>query len=383
MQEIGVDPGGIALMAPKGKLRLVRIENLSAWQANLLKQEMLSLGGDAAVNRGAIDCSAKTTSALLLGTDRHLGALLEKLKSQPPTMREIGVLLRDGLARYGRRRFSLDLGGRRLELGARTMVMGILNATPDSFYDGGRHDSPAAAVEHGLRLAEEGADIIDVGGESSRPGAGPVAVEDELERVVPVVRELARRCDTPISVDTTKAEVARAALDAGAVMVNDISALRSDPDMAGAVASSGAAAVLMHMRGEPRTMQENPEYGNVMAEIVTELGAALAAAAAAGVDPERLLVDPGIGFGKTAAHNVAIQRGLGELRVLGRPVVFGSSRKSFIGALGGGEAHERLSGSIASACLAALEGAHIVRVHDVGETRRALAVTDAAAGRTA
>lgn len=383
MREIGVDPGGIALMAPKGRLRAVRIENLSAWQANLLKQEMLSLGGDTAVHRGAIDCSASTTSALLLGTERHFGALLDKLQAQPPTMQKIGVLLRDGLERYDRERFTLELGDRRLELGGRTLVMAILNVTPDSFSDGGRHLEPSRAVAEGLRLVAEGADIIDVGGESSRPGAEPVPLEEELERVVPVVRELAGRSDVPISVDTTKAEVARRAVEAGAAMVNDISSLRFDPAMAGAVAEAGVAVVLMHMRGEPRTMQDDPAYDNVMGEIVRELGESLAAGAAAGIGKERMLVDPGIGFGKNLEHNVAVHRGLGELRILGRPVVFGSSRKSFIGKLGGGEVEERLPGSIASACLAAAAGAHIVRVHDVAETRRALTVADAVCRRTA
>jgi dihydropteroate synthase len=261
--------------------------------------------------------------------------------------------------------------------------MAIVNVTPDSFYDGGAHAGPDGAVEHGLRCADEGADIIDVGGESSRPGAAPVSLEEELARVIPVIEGIAGRCDLPISVDTTKAGVARRALDAGASMINDISSFRFDPGMAGVASSTGAAAVLMHMRGEPGTMQENPSYDNVMGEITAELGAAVDRAVAGGVERERILVDPGIGFGKTLEHNMVVHRHLAELRVLGRPVVFGSSRKSFIGALGGGAAGTRLPGSVASACLAAAAGAHVVRVHDVAETRQALAVADAVCGRSA
>jgi dihydropteroate synthase len=276
-----------------------------------------------------------------------------------------------------RRRFTLRAGSHTLALGERTLVMGIVNVTPDSFSDGGAFLDPAAAVEHGLRLASEGADILDVGGESTRPGAAPVPEEEELRRVVPVVRGLAARCAVPVSVDTTKAAVARAALDAGASIVNDVSALRFDPALGPAVAAAGAALVLMHMRGEPRTMQQEPRYDDLLGEVRAELAAALARAEAAGIDPGRTVVDPGIGFGKTLEHNLALIGRLAELEALGRPILVGPSRKSFIGRITGAPPGERVEGTIAACCLAAARGAHAVRVHDVAAVRRGLAVADA------
>jgi dihydropteroate synthase len=278
-----------------------------------------------------------------------------------------------------RRGFSLRLGAHTLELGGRTAVMGIVNVTPDSFSDGGAFFDARAAVEHGLRLAAEGADILDVGGESTRPGAAPVPAEEELRRVVPVVRELAGRAGVPVSVDTTKASVAQAALEAGAALVNDVSALRFDPELGAAIARAGAGLVLMHMRGEPRTMQDAPHYDNLLAEVAAELREGLARAAAAGVDPGKTLVDPGIGFGKTLEHNLELLDRLEELAALGRPVLVGPSRKSFIGRVLDLPPAERLEGTIAACVLAADRGAHLVRVHDVGPVRRALRVADAVA----
>jgi len=260
-----------------------------------------------------------------------------------------------------------------------TKLMGVVNVTPDSFSDGGLYLDPAAAVAHGRELAGAGAEILDVGGESTRPGAEPVAAEEELRRVVPVVEGL-RGLDCEVSVDTSKAPVAAAALDAGATIVNDVTALCGDPEMASLCAERGATVVLMHMRGDPRTMQEDPRYGDVVAEVKAFLAERLEAARAAGVTTERVWLDPGIGFGKTAAHNMELLRRLGELRELGRPLVIGTSRKSFIGKVDGSAAGERLGGTIASSVLAAAEGAEVLRVHDVAEVRQALAVATAILG---
>jgi dihydropteroate synthase len=276
-----------------------------------------------------------------------------------------------------RRRFSLRLGDVTLALGERTAVMGIVNVTPDSFSDGGAFLDPEAAVAHGLRLAAEGADLLDVGGESTRPGAQPVPEEEELRRVVPVVRELAARAGVPVSVDTTKAAVAEAALAAGARLVNDVSALRFDPRLGEVAARAGAALVIMHMQGDPRTMQQAPRYDDLLGEVIAELAAGLGRATAAGVDPDRIVVDPGIGFGKTLEHNLELLGRLGELAGLGRPVLVGPSRKAFIGRLLDRPASDRIEGTIAACCLAAARGAHLVRVHDVGAVRRALRVCDA------
>jgi dihydropteroate synthase len=282
-----------------------------------------------------------------------------------------------------RRRFSLRLGDVTLALGASTAIMGIVNVTPDSFSDGGAFLDPAAAVAHGLRLAAEGADILDVGGESTRPGARPVPEAEELRRVVPVVRELAARAGVPVGIDTTKAAVAEAALGAGATMVNDISALRFDPRLGEVAARAGAALVIMHMQGTPGTMQQAPHYDDLLGEVVAELAAGVARAAAAGIGQERILVDPGIGFGKALEHNLELLDRLDALTILGRPILVGPSRKAFIGRILDLPASERIEGTIAACCLAAARGAHLVRVHDVGAVRRALRVCDAILGAAA
>jgi dihydropteroate synthase len=265
-------------------------------------------------------------------------------------------------------------------LGERTLVMGILNATPDSFAGGGLLSGPDAAVGAGMRLYEEGADWVDVGGESTRPGAARVKAEEEIRRVVPVVAGLRRRGAGPISVDTTKAEVARAALDAGADLVNDVSAFAYDEAMAPLVAGRGVPAVLMHLRGAFEAMHEAPAYRDVMAEVVAELGRALARAEAAGVPRERTIVDPGIGFSKDAAHSVEALRRLEELSALDRPVLVGPSRKSFIGKLLDLPVERRLMGTAAAVAACVLRGAHVVRVHDVRAMVEVVRVADALRG---
>lgn len=253
--------------------------------------------------------------------------------------------------------------------------MGILNVTPDSFHDGGRHFSPEAAVERALAMAEEGADFLDVGGESTRPGARPVPPAEEARRVVPVIAAIVRRTSVPVSVDTRNAAVAAEALDAGAVIVNDVSGLRHDPRMAGVVAGRWAAAVVMHMRGTPETMQEDTRYDDLVAEVAASLREGVRLAEEVGV--AEILVDPGIGFGKSAAQNYAILARLREFAPPGRPLLAGVSRKSFIGSALGLPPSERLEGTIAAAVAAALNGAAVVRVHDVREVSRALRVADA------
>jgi dihydropteroate synthase len=254
-------------------------------------------------------------------------------------------------------------------------LMGIINVTPDSFSDGGLFLDADTAVEHGLRLVRKGAHILDVGGESTRPGAEPVSAEEELRRVIPVMEGLsARRAGAQISIDTSKAVVARAALDAGASFVNDVSALRADPGMAEVVAASGVDCCLMHMLGEPRTMQAQPRYEDVVDDVKALLSERMAFAVREGIAEERILLDPGIGFGKTVVHNLALLNRLDELVALGRPVVIGTSRKSF---LGGGHPRERLPGTIATNVIALERGASVFRVHDVSAVSDALAVASA------
>ena len=258
-------------------------------------------------------------------------------------------------------------------------VMGIVNATPDSFSDGGRHPGEGEAVAHGLRLIGEGAHLLDVGGESSRPGSGPIGLDEELRRVVPVIEGLAG-ADVPISVDTTKAGVARRAIAAGAAIVNDITAMTGDPEMARVVADSGAGVVLMHMRGTPRTMQDAPHYEDVVAEVYEYLARRVDWAGSVGIPPDRIAVDPGIGFGKTMAHNLQLLRNLGRFATLGCTLLVGTSRKGFLGTITGRTVAERATASAVSALMAAVDGARVVRVHDVGTTADALKVWGAVRG---
>ncbi len=262
------------------------------------------------------------------------------------------------------------IGGRPFEWGRRVYVMGIVNVTPDSFSGDGLAGRPQAAVEQGLRMVAEGADILDVGGESARPGFVPVSAAVEMERALPVVQELVHRSGVPVSIDTTKPEVAEAALDAGATIVNDIWGLHRQPELAELAARHGAAVVAMHNH-------EGTEYADLMEELLDFLGRSAAIAAAAGIPPERLIVDPGIGFGKTAEHNLVVLRDLERLRRLERPVLIGTSRKSFLGKIFGQAMEDRLMGTAASVVAAVLRGADIVRVHDVEEIVRAVRVAEA------
>jgi dihydropteroate synthase len=255
-------------------------------------------------------------------------------------------------------------------------LMGVVNVTPDSFSDGGRFLQPERAVEHGQELIAEGADLLDVGGESTRPGAAAVSEEEELARVGPVIEGLARD-GASVSIDTSKLAVAKAALDAGASMVNDVTALRAEPGIAGLCADRDADLVLMHMQGSPRTMQENPVYDDVVDDVKDFLGERMRFAIAEGVAEERIWLDPGIGFGKTVEHNLELLRRLRELTELGRPLVVGTSRKSFIGKIGGAEVDDRLGGTVASCAIAYANGAEMLRVHDVRAVREGMKVAAA------
>lgn len=257
-------------------------------------------------------------------------------------------------------------------------LMGVVNVTPDSFSDGGQYLDPAAAIRHGEELLRDGASILDVGGESTRPGAVEVDEAEELRRVEPVVRALAG--DATVSIDTSKLAVAEAAVDAGASIVNDVTAFKHDPEMAGLCAERGVGVVLMHMPGNPRTMQDDPRYDDVVDDVKEFLVERMEFAVRQGVDEELIWLDPGIGFGKTLEHNLELLRRLGELRELGRPLVVGTSRKSFIGKVDGSDVEDRIGGSIATSVLAAAEGADVLRVHDVAEMAQALAVTNAILG---
>ncbi len=272
----------------------------------------------------------------------------------------------------------LRLRNHSLDLSQKTLIMGILNVTPDSFSDGGTYFSRASAIDRALQMADEGADIIDIGGESTRPGAEPVSLEEELERTIPVITELAGKLSIPISIDTYKAEVARRALEAGASIVNDISGLRFDPKMAETIAAYDAAVVIMHIKGTPKDMQVNPHYDDLFGEIISYLKEGIEMARSSGIDEEGMIIDPGIGFGKRPEHNLLIINQLKRFTVLDKPILMGVSRKSFIGiALDNAPPQERLEGTAAAVALSVYNGAQIVRVHDVKEMVRVVRVVDA------
>lgn len=274
-------------------------------------------------------------------------------------------------------RWVVEGGGVRLELGKKTLVMGILNVTPDSFSDGGRFLSPDQAIKHAEAMAAQGADLIDVGGESSRPGSDPIPVEEESRRVIPVIERITQHLNLPISIDTYKAEVARRALSSGARIINDITALRQDPLMAELAAREGVPVILMHMLGTPKTMQIHPTYDSVMNELILFFEERMMAARRAGVRQDRLILDPGIGFGKTTEHNLEILRSLPRLSDLNRPLLIGPSRKSFMGSVLGLPVEDRLEGTAAAVTAAVLGGASIVRVHDVKAMVRVVRMADA------
>ncbi|MCP4549894.1 MAG: dihydropteroate synthase [bacterium] len=369
----GCDPVGAGIVGHKARTRVIRVDGLKAPAANILKQTLLSLGGDCAVHRDVILGEPATSTVHIVGTDRQLRQLPARLSTQPFALAELGLGVERLLDPATTSSKSLTLPDSQLRFGDAPLIMGILNLTPDSFSDGGVNVDVDVAVANGLRLVAEGAAILDLGGESTRPGAAEVTVAEEISRVVPVIRELAGRCGTPISIDTRKAAVAAAALEAGAGIVNDVSAL-GDPEMAPLVAESGAALVLMHMQGEPATMQDDPGYRDTVDEIYRWLEGRIALAVEAGIGHDRLVVDPGIGFGKRLRDNTALIRRLGEFRSLGVPVLLGASRKSFLGLLmDEPDPAHRLEGSLAAVAQGGRAGAQIVRVHDVAATKRFLA----------
>lgn len=373
---IGADPTGCALMAPKAVHRVIKLTGVTPRQANIIKQEMLSRGGEAAVARGTVDGEVETTDVLLMGTEKQFKMLTAKLKMQPFGLAALARRIEEVLANIDSRnaRRQLDCRGKVLTLGERTLVMGILNVTPDSFSDGGRYADPGAALERALQMVEEGADIIDVGGESTRPGHQPVPADEELRRVMPVLELLVREVPVPVSVDTTKAVVARRALEAGAHIINDQWALRADPEMARVVAEYGAPLIIMHN-------QRGTEYRDLMGDIVLFLEESIEMAERAGIPRERIIVDPGIGFGKTVEQNLEVIRRLRELDCLGRPVLLGTSRKSVIGKTLDLPVDQRVEGTAATVALGIANGADIVRVHDVKEMVRVARMTDAVVRR--
>ena len=375
-KKIGVDPYGIDAMASKTININILLEDQPCKIANIIKQEMLSVGGDAAVARGSVSCSVPVSDILIMGTIKQISALAKKIEKQPFGLNLIARNILDILKNISQNEYVLKTFRREIHLGKKTLIMGILNVTPDSFSDGGLYCSQQKAVERGLQMVGEGADIIDIGGESTRPGAASVSAAIELKRVLPVIESLVKQVKIPISIDTKKAQVAWKAAASGAEIVNDISALK-DKKMTKTIKNTGAAVILMHMRGNPRNMQKgNLVYNNLMGEITDFLKKSSEKALKAGIGNESLVIDPGIGFGKTPEDNYKIIKNLSQLKELGMPIMIGTSRKSFIGKVTGGEPDERIEGTAATVAAAIMNGCHIVRVHDVAAMKKVAVVTD-------
>ncbi len=354
------------------------LEHIESSVANTIKQEMNNVGGDAVIALDAVNCRIAHSDVILMGTLTQIRSFTEKITLHPLGLCEIAEHISQVLDNLALDSVPLKTSRREMVLGDRTLIMGILNVTPDSFSDGNRFPSSEAAVGEGIRMAEEGADMIDIGGESTRPGSDTVPQEEELRRVIPVIRGLATRVSIPLSVDTMKAAVAREALAEGAEIVNDVSSMGFDDGMAEIVADTGAAVILMHMRGMPKTMQTGDlTYRSLQGEIIGFLRERIDAARENGIEPVRVMVDPGLGFGKTARDNLRLIRHLGELKILGRPIVSGASRKSFIGHVTGGTPRERLEGTAAAVTAAILNGSRIIRVHDVAAMKKVAAMADA------
>lgn len=376
MKKVGVDPTGVKLMEGKTLHLNLKVEGIEPRTANLLKQELLSLGGDVAVDGRGLDCSAKQTDALLMGTQKHFEKLILKLESYPD-LQPIGQSIKETLKNISRTHYSIHCRKGTLNLGKRTLLMGVLNVTPDSFSDGGLFFDKEKAIANGLRMVEEGADIIDIGGESTRPGSKPLELEEELRRVIPVIESLAEKVDVPISIDTYKSTVAQKAIEAGAQMINDISGLHFDQSLAKIAVEEDVPIVLMHIRGNPETMQKGVHYNSLFSEILIYLKDSVQRAESAGLDPRQIIIDPGIGFGKTIEDNLLIIKNLYEFRVLGKPILLGTSRKTFIGKILNAEVRDRLEGTLSTIAIGVLNGAHIIRSHDVLQAKKAIAVADA------
>ncbi|MDY0211860.1 MAG: dihydropteroate synthase [Desulfuromonadaceae bacterium] len=372
MEAIGVDPGGIQRMTGKAAHLNILLHGVSCGGANILKQEMLSLGGDAAVARGTVCCSVTHSDVMLMGTLRQLHALSRRLTVQPFGLKKVGQDLAALLERHGRPPHLLKGRGVTLDLG-RPCVMGILNATPDSFHDGGTCANLDALLRRAAKQVRGGADLFDVGGESTRPGAPQVELEAELERVLPLIEALKREFDLPVSVDTNKAEVARLSLECGAAFVNDISGLTFDPHMAQVAAQGRAGVFIMHTPARPDVMQKHTNYTDLITEVIASLKASAVRAQEAGVASDSIALDPGIGFGKNVSGNLTLIQRLQEITDLGYPVLLGTSRKGLIGhVLKQPQTSQRLAGSLATIVLGLAHGARIFRVHDVEPSRQAL-----------
>ena len=374
LKKIGIHRDALAILSPKMFHFNIKIENVKPQDAIIMKQEMLCCGGDAAIAYNALPPKSEKGDVIIMGNKKQIELLIQRLKRQYKRLKKIGEEIENMMERM-EKKVVMKIGKKSFNFGKRTYIMGILNVTPDSFYDGGKYFSLENAIEHAKKMEREGADIIDIGGESSRPFSKRIDEKEEMNRVLPVIEALKDEIKIPISIDTYKPNVASNAIEHGAAMINDIMALRNG--MEDVAREYDVPVVLMHMKGTPETMQISPYYEDVMAEIIKFFGERIKFALKNGIDEEKIIIDPGIGFGKRQEDNLQILQHLEELKSLGMPILIGTSRKSFIGNILQLSPEERLEGSIASAVIAMLNGANIIRCHDVLATKRAAMIADA------
>jgi dihydropteroate synthase len=373
---IGADSAAVSLMDKKFINLVFKVYGCKFYYANLLKQEALSLGMDAAIEKGTITADTKVSDCLIFGDIKRLIKLSEKLKRQSfKTIRELGYRLKHYIDGVTADRLIFRYRDNAVDLKSKFLIMGILNVTPDSFSDGGIYTNLDSALRRVEDMIEEGADIVDVGGESTRPGSDPVSIDDELNRVMPVVEAIKKRFDIAISVDTYKSKVADEALKRSVEIINDISGLNFDKNMVNVLAASNCGIVAMHIKGEPKNMQKNPSYKHILAEINEYFESVLDKIEKNSIDKDRVILDPGIGFGKTFDDNYKILNNIKSFRIWGRPILVGVSRKSFIGhTLNEPNPQNRIVGSVSANVVSFMNGARIFRVHDVKETYDALKI---------
>jgi dihydropteroate synthase len=373
LEDIGVDPGAYPYLLPKANFYCIKLKDVSFRGANIIKQEMLSKGGEAAIPRQALSGEG-SGDVLLMGTLKHYRLLLRKLKVQPFGLKKLAAEIESILAGLEPKPQTIELPhGKSLKLGERTLIMGILNITPDSFSDGGKYLNPDQAIKRAREMIDEGADIIDIGAASARPNSVMAGEEEEIQRLLPVMGRLVAE-DIIISIDTFRGEVARAALENGAHIINDIGSLQLDSQLLPVLVEKQAPVILMHNRMQIRAGEP---YRDLIADIITELEYAIGQAVEAGLPGDKIIIDPGIGFGKTLGENHLLLKRLEDFRSLGKPILVGASRKSYIGQTLGLEVNERLEGSLAAVAIAIMNGADIVRVHDVKASKRVATMTDA------
>ena len=374
--KIGIGYNSSLKMSEYYDFKVVKISYIDVREINIIRAEALKNGMSAVVSDEILLLNAAKGELLLGGTAFQYEMLIRALGNSLLNCSEIALKIKKIVYNYGIDNFEREIKGKIFNFGEKSFVMGILNITEDSFSDGGKYINADKAIERALKMVEDGADILDIGAESTRSGAIPVSEEEELERIVPIVEKLSKLVKVPISIDTYKSEVAKYSLRAGADIINDITGLKGESTMAEVVSDNDAYVIIMHMQGTPQTMQSNPEYQDVVSDICLDLKESFSIAEIAGIKKEKVIIDPGIGYGKSTNHNLEIIKRVGEFKIFGAPILIGASRKSMIGNVLNLPVNERVEGSLAVAAASVMNGASIIRVHDVKETKRTLTMID-------